>query len=256
MSANGQGINVEIEGNTMGVANEVYNLGNIARVSTYTIRVSALKAIWARKGRFLLIAVATVGVVVGSSVARKHVTSDDGLNAIRLAERIGIGVLIFAAVLALLELIWALRPRATPHLLLIESSGVVRGLLASRDMGVIDQIAALIVESIRNPPITAVHRHFNNVTTNFNHNDVKNISQSGTGLINNRSCSGSGTRSRVGRPGAGIAADPQLAGASIGSRRSATAAQAGVRGSITSKWSTPASSSSSQRSPAATAARA
>ena len=184
MSASDDGINVEIERNTMRVGNEIYHLGNIARVSTYTVKISAVSEIWHRKGRFLLIAVGIAGLVTGNRVADSHLQSHPTtLSHIHVAEKIGIAALALIGVLVLLRIVWAVRPRATPHLLLIESSGVVSGLLASRDVRVIDEIAGLIAESIRNPPITAINRHFTNVTTNFNRNDVKNINQYGPGAI-------------------------------------------------------------------------
>jgi Family of unknown function (DUF6232) len=186
LSADGRGINVEIEGNTMRVANEIYHLGNIARVSTYTIKSSALRAIWAKKGSFLLTAVVIAGLVIGNRVAGQHLQNHPAtLRHVHLAEQIGVAAFGLIGVLALARILLALRPRATPHILLIESSGVVRGLLASKDIGVIDDIATLIADSIRNPPITAISRHFTNVTTNFNHNDVKHINQYGAGAVTN-----------------------------------------------------------------------
>jgi hypothetical protein len=161
LSKDNNGINLVIEGNIMRVANEVYHLGNIARVSTYVHHVGfdggPFKAIWVKKWWFILLA------------ATFYVLNAYGKGAdVHTAQR----VLVFVALATIAHIVWILRQRNEEYVLLIESSGVVRGLLASSDSAVIDNIITLIANSIRNPPISAITRHFNNVTSNVNNTAI------------------------------------------------------------------------------------
>lgn len=169
MSSDDSTIDIRIEGNTMHVAHEMYNLGNIARVSTYVRPVGfdggALKAIWLMRSRFIFI---VIGLVVLSALGPGGAVGP--LEA----------VLVLAALATIAQIVLMLRRKSTEYVLLIESSGVVRGLLASEDNSVIDAIKALISDSIRNPPITAKVQTFHNVN---NHIGDVNTNQYGAGSI-------------------------------------------------------------------------
>jgi hypothetical protein len=140
------GIDVEIQGNTMDVGNEMYHLGNISRVSTYTHLIgfhgSPLRAVWLKKwwivGGLILLG-------VGSSS----------------------GVLLALGLVVLIAAIWQivrmLNNKRIEYVLRLESAGVVRGVLASDDSGKIEEIVGMISEAIRNPPVTAQHLHLPNV---------------------------------------------------------------------------------------------
>jgi|ERR1700722_1284511 len=146
MSQIGSGIDVEIQGNTMQVGNEMYHLGNISRVSTYTHLVgfhgSPLQAIWLKKW-WLIIGLVLLAVGTSSAVV----------------------LLIGLAVLAvgIVQIVQMLQKKRTEYVLRLESAGVVRGVLASEDPGTIEGIVGMISESIRNPPVTSQHMHLPNV---------------------------------------------------------------------------------------------
>jgi Family of unknown function (DUF6232) len=163
------GINVLIEGNTMRVGNQIYHLGNIARVSTYDrpvgFRGGPLKAAWTKRWRFL-------GILAGLSVAG----SFDSLWA-----WIPVALLLWAAGATVVQIVRMLRRRGSERVLLIESTSGVRGLLASRDPHVIGEIVTLISDSMRNPPFTVVERHFNNVTTNVSNTEINQFGDGNVG---------------------------------------------------------------------------
>jgi hypothetical protein len=148
LSQNASGIDVEIQGNTMQVANEMYHLGNLSRVSTYTHLIgfhgSPLRAIWLMKWWIVAIVVL---LIAGSSS--------------------GGGSLLILALLAILvtaaRIVRMLQRKRTEYVLRLESAGVVRGVLASEDPNVIDEIVAMISQSIRNPQIASQHLHLPNV---------------------------------------------------------------------------------------------
>jgi hypothetical protein len=161
-------LTIEIKGNTMRVANEVYHLGNISRVSTYVECVGfqggPIKAVWGKRRRILFIGVALcILSILGKGGEAEHLAN---------------GILVFAALATIAQIIWMLRQRAKEYQLLIESSGIVRGLLASRDSTVIDRIITLITDAIREPPITTKAETFYNV-----HQDFSTTNQYGTGSI-------------------------------------------------------------------------
>lgn len=140
------GIDVEIQGNTMDVGNEMYHLGNISRVSTYTHLIgfhgSPLRAIWVKKW-WIIVSLILLGA--GSS--------SGGLLVL--------GLLLLAA--TVWQIIRMLNKKRTEYVLRLESAGVVRGVLASDDSGRIEEIVGMISEAIRNPPVTAQHLHLPNV---------------------------------------------------------------------------------------------
>lgn len=146
MSQNASGIDVKIQGNTMEVGNEMYHLGNISRVSTFTHLIgfhgSPLRAIWLKKwwliGSLVLIA---VGSSSGAVLA--------------------IGVV--ALLLTIARIYWMLTKKSTEYVLRLESAGVVRGVLASEDAGRIEEIVKMVSEAIRNPPVTEQQIHLPNV---------------------------------------------------------------------------------------------
>jgi hypothetical protein len=164
LSQNASGIDVEIQGNTMQVANEMYHLGNLSRVSTYTHLIgfhgSSLRAIWLKKW---WIAFAVVLFISGAS-------SGGGF------------LLILALVVALVvvvQIIRMMQRKRTEYVLRLESAGVVRGVLASEDPNVIGEIVEMISQSIRDPQITSQHLHLPNVrkidNAEFNQYGDRNI---------------------------------------------------------------------------------
>jgi Family of unknown function (DUF6232) len=146
VSQNASGIDVRIQGNTMEVGNEMYHLGNISRVSTFTHLIgfhgSLLRAIWLKKwwliGSLILIAVG------GSSGAV-----------------LAIGIV--ALLLTIARIYLMLTKKSTEYVLRLESAGVVRGVLASEDASRIEEIVKMVSEAIRNPPVTEQHLHLPNV---------------------------------------------------------------------------------------------
>jgi hypothetical protein len=146
MSQNDSGIDVEIQGNTMQVGNEMYHLGNISRVSTYTHLIgfhgSPLGAIWLKKWWIII---GLVLLAVGSSS-----------SALLL-----LGPVVLAVGIA--QIVRMLQKKSTEYVLRLESAGVVRGVLASGDSNTIEGIVGMISESIRNPPVTSQHMHLPNV---------------------------------------------------------------------------------------------
>jgi hypothetical protein len=146
MSQNGSGIDVEIQGNTMQVGNEMYHLGNISRVSTYTHLIgfhgSPLRAIWLKKWWIII---GLVLLAIGSSS-----------SALLL-----LGLVVLAVGIA--QIIRMLQKKSTEYVLRLESAGVVRGVLASEAPSTIEGIVEMISESIRNPPVTSQHMHLPNV---------------------------------------------------------------------------------------------
>jgi len=146
MSQNGSGIDVEIQGNTMQVDNEMYHLGNISRVSTYTHLIgfhgSPLRAIWLKKWWIII---GLVLLAVGSS------------SGVLLL----LGLVVLAVGIA--QIVRMLQKKSTEYVLRLESAGVVRGVLASEDPNTIEGIVEMISKSIRNPPVTSQHMHLPNV---------------------------------------------------------------------------------------------
>lgn len=146
MSQNAGGIDVTIQGNTMEVGNEMYHLGNISRVSTFTHLIgfhgSLLRAIWLKK--WWLIG-SVVLIAVGSSSGAV----------------LAIGVV--ALLLTIARIYWMLTKKSTEYVLRLESAGVVRGVLASEDASRIEQVVKMVSEAIRNPPVTEQHVHLPNV---------------------------------------------------------------------------------------------
>jgi hypothetical protein len=146
LSQTSGGINVEIQGNTMDVGNEMYHLGNISRVSTYTHLIGfhggLLRAIWLKKwwifGSLILLSIG------GSSSAF-----------------LVLGLVVLGA--TIVQIVRMLKQKRTEYVLRLESAGVVRGVLASNDSAKIEEIVAMISEAIRNPPVTAQHLHLPNV---------------------------------------------------------------------------------------------
>lgn len=155
----GDGVDVLIEHNTMQVGNEIYHLGNIARVSTYVRMIGfqggPLKAIWSKRLQIILI---LVGLLVFGS-------SDDG------AAHLVVALLLLAAVATIIQIVRMLQGQGSAYVLLIESSGVVRGVLESHNQDVIGEIVDLISRSIRNPPVR-IERHYTDVTTNVTYNET------------------------------------------------------------------------------------
>jgi hypothetical protein len=146
MAKNADGIDVKIQGNTMEVGNEMYHLGNISRVSTYTHLIgfhgSLLRAVWLKKwwiiGSLILLA---IGKSSGAILA--------------------IGVI--ALIVTIVQIVRMINNKRTEYVLRMESAGVVRGVLASEDSGKIEEIVRLVTEAIRNPPVTEQHLHLPNV---------------------------------------------------------------------------------------------
>jgi Family of unknown function (DUF6232) len=146
VSQDASGIDVTIQGNTMEVGNEMYHLGNISRVSTFTHLIGfhggPLRAIWVKKWWLL-----------GSVILIAAGSSSGTLLAI--------GVIALLATIA--RIYWMLTHKSTEYVLRLESAGVVRGVLASEDAGRIEEIVKLVSGAIRNPPVTAQHIHLPNV---------------------------------------------------------------------------------------------
>jgi hypothetical protein len=146
LSQTSGGIDVEIQGNTMDVGNEMYHLGNISRVSTYTHLIgfhgSPLRAIWLKKWW-----------IIGSLILLGAGSSS--------------GVLLAFGLVVLIATIWQifrmLKKKRTEYVLRLESAGIVRGVLASDDSSKIEEIVGMISEAIRNPPVTAQHLHLPSV---------------------------------------------------------------------------------------------
>jgi hypothetical protein len=130
----------------MDVGNEMYHLGNISRVSTYTHLIgfhgSPLRAVWLKKwwiiGGVILIAAGTSSGAV-----------------------LALGFVVLA--LAVWQIVRMLNKKRTEYVLRLESAGVVRGVLASDDASRIEEIVAMISEAIRNPPATTQALHLPNV---------------------------------------------------------------------------------------------
>lgn len=146
MSQEESGIDVKIQGNTMDVGNEMYHLGNISRVSTYTHLIgfhgSPLRAIWLKKWW-----------IIGSLILISAGTSSGAI--------LGIGLILL--IVTIVQIIRMLQSKRTEYVLRLESAGVVRGVLASKDAGKIEEIVRMVSEAIRNPPITEQHLHLPNV---------------------------------------------------------------------------------------------
>jgi hypothetical protein len=130
----------------MDVGNEMYHLGNISRVSTYTHLIgfhgSPIRALWLKKWW-----------IVGSVVLIAAGSSSSAVLAIGL-------VVLIATILQIVRM---LKKKRTEYVLRLESAGVVRGVLASEDSSTIEQIVQAISEAIRNPPVTEKHLHLPNV---------------------------------------------------------------------------------------------
>ncbi|MCA1707757.1 MAG: hypothetical protein LC808_32600 [Actinobacteria bacterium] len=125
----------------------------------------------------------TYGQTSGMDIARS-IGIAEGID---IAKGIGIaeGVLALITLATVAQMVWMLWRRRKEYVLLIESAGVVRGLLASRDSNVIHDVSDLITASMRRPPSTAIHKYFNNVTTNVN-TDIKQYGNSNIGQQFNR----------------------------------------------------------------------
>src|SRR6202171_1288885 len=148
LSPNTSGTDVEIHANTMNVANEMYHLGNIARVSTYTHLIgfhgSPLRAVWLKKWWIFL---ALILFISGAS------SGGSFLVVLGL-----VGAFVTAA-----RIMQMLQKKRTEYVLRLESAGVVRGVLASEDPNVIERLVEMITEAIRKPPITSQTMHLPNV---------------------------------------------------------------------------------------------
>jgi hypothetical protein len=148
LSPNTSGTDVEIQGNTMNVANEMYHLGNVSRVSTYTNLVgfhgTPLRAVWLKKWWIVFALILFISGASSGSAA----------------------LLILALVVAFVtaaRIMQMLQKKRTEYVLRLESAGVVRGVLASEDPNAIEQLVEKITEAIRKPPITSQHMHLPNV---------------------------------------------------------------------------------------------
>lgn len=146
MSQNAGGIDVTIQGNTMEVGNELYHLGNISRVSTFTHLIgfhgSLLRAIWLKKWW-----------LIGSVILIAAGSSSGAVLAIG----------VVALLLTIARIYWMVTKKSTEYVLRLESAGVVRGVLASDDASRIEEIVKMVSEAIRNPPVAAQHIHLPNV---------------------------------------------------------------------------------------------
>jgi hypothetical protein len=146
MAQNADGIDVKIQGNTMEVGNEMYHLGNISRVSTYTHLIgfhgSPLRAVWLKKWWII---VSLILIAIGGSSSAV----------------LAIGVIVL--IVAIVQIVRMLKKKRIEYVLRMESAGVVRGVLASEDSSKIEEIVRLITEAIRNPPVTEQHLHLPNV---------------------------------------------------------------------------------------------
>lgn len=132
----------------MQVANEMYHLGNLSRVSTYTHFIgfhgSPLRAIWLKKWWILF---AIVLFIFGASAG--------GGFLLLLA--------LIIATVTVVQIIRMLQRKRIEYVLRLESAGVVRGVLASEDPNVIEEIVGMISQSIRDPQVTSQHLHLPNV---------------------------------------------------------------------------------------------
>ncbi len=130
----------------MEVGNEMYHLGNISRVSTYTHLIgfhgSPLRAIWLKK--WWIIA-SLILIAAGNSSGAV----------------LAIGVVLLITTIVLI--VRMLQKKRTEYVLRLESAGVVRGVLASEDASKIEEIVRMVSEAIRNPPVTEQHLHLPNV---------------------------------------------------------------------------------------------
>lgn len=156
----------------MTVANEMYHLGNISRISTYTELVgfhgSVWRAIWLKKWRIVFVVVA-IGAL-GSS----------GSSA---ATFLLLLVLIFAGI-TVYQIVRMLKRKRTEYILRLESAGVVRGVLASEDADVIEKIVKEVSEAIRNPPVNKIELNFPNAHK-FSGTDVYQQGERNVGIQHN-----------------------------------------------------------------------
>jgi membrane-anchored protein YejM (alkaline phosphatase superfamily) len=155
-------IEIRVHDRILRIGNEVYQLSNVARVSSWTTRPARSIAgeVFSRIWKFVVAAV--VASIAGAA----------GGQASQLAT---FGLFVFALYLVATFII-AMRNR-TLHVLLIESSGVVRGVLGSRDPQVIMDLVDLVIQAIQHPPSNEI------VKTVYNVVSGDQINQSGLGSI-------------------------------------------------------------------------
>lgn len=133
-------IEIVVDSRILRIGHEVYQLSNIARVSTYEVRANK------RSGRAFAI-VCLLAAVAFLAYAR----SDQSLSGTtNIASLINIAILVIVA--SGFWILVSFRPRKKLYVLLIESSGVVHGVIGSQRRQDIVEVKNFIVDAMQEPP--------------------------------------------------------------------------------------------------------
>lgn len=122
----------------MRVGNRMYNIGNLVgtTVDEYELGYTGTtwQAIWSKKWQVLAILV---------------------VSAIFEDQKV-VGLLAWAALIAtVVQIVKLTRDKATGYMLKLETAGKITGVITSRDLDAINDLARKIAEAINNPSTTA-----------------------------------------------------------------------------------------------------